>query len=258
MTDSLNSTAADNTQGGQQQPAGGDAAAQAAAAAQANQQQPAGGDATDTVTGGQDTTQGGQDGDTVSGGQDDGNGADGKPKPKDGEATKKAPEKYELNFGEGVKLSPEAQTQFEAIARELDLPQESAQKLAEFAPHLNKMYASQLIETAKKTSNQWAEATKADEEIGGKGDEKILSANLALAAKARDAFATPELLKLLAPFDPQTNPNGSGFGNHPEVVRLFTRLGKSISEDNKLVTGQGAQTQQSAATKLYGNTTKPK
>lgn len=180
---------------------------------------------------------------------------DGKDAAKDGKTEPRAPEKYELKVADGVALAPEVQTQFEALARELDLPQEHAQKLLDLAPDVSKMYASQLIATAKKTSEQWRENTKADKEIGGSGDQTILSQNLAFAAKARDSFASPELLKLLDPFDPEKNPNGTGFGNHPEVVRLFVRLGRSISEDNKLVSGDGAQSLQTAAQKLYSKTT---
>lgn len=191
--------------------------------------------------------------------KDDGKGTkdgDKKDPPKDGESKEKpagAPEKYELKPAEGVTITPEVQTQFEAIARELNLPQDKAQKLIDLAPHINKMYASQLVETATKISDQWTEETRSDKELGGGGDKAAYEATMALVAKTRDSFATPELLSLLQRFDATKNPNGTGLGNHPEVIRLFARIGKSISEDNKLVIGTGTpKTQAAAADRLYG------
>lgn len=174
----------------------------------------------------------------------------------DDKAAKKAPEAYDLKPAEGVIITPEVKTKFETVARELDLDQAQAQKLLDLGPELNKMYGAQLMANVEKATTAWAKETESDKEIGGGGDKAVLTANLALAAKARDAFASPELLKLLER-NTKENPNGTGLGNHPEVVRLFTRLGKAISEDNKLVTGSGSKgAELSAAEKLYANSTK--
>lgn len=166
----------------------------------------------------------------------------------------KAPEKYDIKVAEGIKITPEVLTTIEAYARANDLSQESAQALIDMAPQVSKMFASQLVETAKTASANWAEQTRSDKELSNGGDKPTLDANLALAAKARDAFASKELLALLGDFDPVKNANGTGLGNHPEIVRLFARLGKSISEDNKLVTGGASKTEKTAGEKLYGNT----
>ena len=63
----------------------------------------------------------------------------------------------------------------------------------------------------------------ADKEFGG----DKLNENLALASKAMDAFATPELKQVL---------DQTGLGNHPELIRAFVRVGRQISED-RLVPG---------------------
>lgn len=172
----------------------------------------------------------------------------------------KAPEKYEnFKLAEGVTVAPELQTKFETIARELDLPQESAQKLLDLAPEINKMNTSSLIAIADKKSTEWHEETKNDKELGGSGDKAAYDATMSLVAKTRDAFATPELLSLLQRFDAKKNPNGTGLGNHPEVVRLFSRIGKAISEDNKLVLSNAPPAQQAAAAdKLYASSTSKK
>lgn len=271
MTDTTLNDAAANTGGDNQQAGATDANKPATDANAANQQQDAGGDKAATDAAAKAATDAAAEGDKKPAddaakpdakadadkqGKDakDEKKPDGEKKPD--EKTVRAPDKYEdFKLAEGVKLAPELKGKFEAVARELDLPQADAQKLLDMAPELNKAFAAELIDIAGKTSLKWADDTKQDKEIGGGGDKATLDANLALAAKARDAFATPELLTLLAPFDAKTNPNGTGFGNHPEVVRLFTRLGKSISEDNRLVTGSGNKNEQSAAQKLYSKTT---
>ena len=87
--------------------------------------------------------------------------------------------------------------------------------------------AARQTEQIAKARNEWADTSRADKEFGG---EK-LAENLATAKKAMDAFATPELRTLL---------DESGLGNHPEVIRMFYRTGKAMSED-RFVTGQAAK-----------------
>lgn len=129
-----------------------------------------------------------------------------------------APDKYE--FANTDELDSAVLEQFSEVARELNLPQDAAQKvLDKMGPIIQTRQAEQ-IEAAR---TQWAEDAKVDKEFGG---EK-LQENLSYAKKAMEAFATPELRTLL---------NESGLGNHPEVIRVFVRAGKAISED-RLVTG---------------------
>ena len=72
----------------------------------------------------------------------------------------------------------------------------------------------------------WIKASQEDKEFGGSG----FKANLGVAAKAYKEFATPELRQLL---------DQSGLGNHPEMIRLFYRIGQKVSQDTG-VTGAGA------------------
>lgn len=126
-----------------------------------------------------------------------------------------APEKYEFKAAEGQKFDDAVLEQFSEVARELDLPQDAAQKvLDKMAPVLQARQA----EAVEKMRTEWADTAKTDKEFGG---EK-LNENLSVAKKALDQFATPELRTLL---------NETGLGNHPEVIRMFYRAGKAISED---------------------------
>lgn len=146
-----------------------------------------------------------------------------------------APESYEFKAPEGVSFGEGVIGAFSEVAKELNLSQDAAQKvLDKMAPAIQARQMEQ-IEAAR---NTWAEAAKADKEFGG---EK-LDENLATAKKAIDTFGTPEFRALL---------NDSGFGNHPEVIRVFYRAGKAISEDRFVAGGgEGARTD---ARRLYSN-----
>lgn len=152
-------------------------------------------------------------GQTTEGQKAEGEGAEGdagKPAEKVG-----APEKYEFKAPEGQSFDDAVIAQFSEVAKELDLPQDAAQKILDKVGPTILARQTEAIEAAK---TQWADTTKADKEIGG---EK-LDENLAAAKKALDKFGTPELRALL---------NQSGLGNHPELIRVFVRAGKAISED---------------------------
>ena len=139
-------------------------------------------------------------------------------------AAANAPESYEFTPAEGYEFDPKTLAAYSEVAKELNLPQESAQKILDkMAPAMAEKQAAQIEEIR----NGWAESSKADKEFGG---EK-LTESLASAKKALDAFGTPELVTLL---------NESGMGNHPDVIRFMVRAGKAISEDGFVLGGRGA------------------
>lgn len=148
-----------------------------------------------------------------------------------------APEKYEpFTAPEGTALDATVMTEFETAARELNLPQDAAQKLIDkMAPVMAKQQTAQL----EQLRTDWAAASTSDKEFGG---EK-LTENLGFARKAMDTFGTPELKTML---------NETGLGNHPDVVRFMVRAGKAISEDKIVTGGAPATANRSAAEVLYG------
>lgn len=149
------------------------------------------------------------------------------------EAKAGAPETYEFKAPEGGEFDQQVIGAFSEVARELDLPQDAAQKvLDKMGPVLQARHDEQLSAARE----EWASATKADKEIGG----DKLGENLAYAKQAREAFTTPEFRDLL---------EKSGLGNHPEVIRVFVKVGKAISEDG-FVTG-GGKAASADARRLY-------
>ena len=135
-----------------------------------------------------------------------------------------APAEYtDFTMPEGVTASPELLTEFKGAAKELGLSQEQAQKLVDLQAKFVLASAKEQQEQFTQLGNEWAQETK-----------KALGTNFAsemrFAAKARDQFASPELVQLL---------NDSKLGNHPEVVKLFIAIGKAVSEDG-FVSGRNA------------------
>ncbi|MHC7404086.1 peptidase [Klebsiella pneumoniae] len=148
-----------------------------------------------------------------------------------------APEKYEFQAGEGVELDAEALKDFEPVARELNLTNEQAQKLVDAYPKILAGVQQRQADAWQAQTEEWAATVKADKEIGG----DKLTANLGVAQRALDTFGTPALKEYL---------NGTGLGNHPELVKAFVKVGKAMSEDG-VVTGKESG-QRSAAEVLYG------
>ena len=160
-------------------------------------------------------------------------GKDGKPDDKPAGA----PDNYEFKAPDGVTLDDAVVGAFAEVAKDLNLPQEQAQKVIDkIAPVL----ATQATERLKAARTEWVETAKADKEFGG----DKLEENLGVAKKALEAFATPELRTLL---------EDSGLGDHPDVIRLFFRVGKAISEDGVVSGKPGTSAPLSIAQRMYPN-----
>lgn len=154
---------------------------------------------------------------------------------------KVVPEKYEdFTLPEGVAPNPETITQFTTLAKELELSQEQAQKLADIGAGIVKSNTEAQANVLREAVNGWREQSATDKEFGG---DKFTE-NLAVAKTALDTFGTPELKDLLVK---------SGLGNHPEILRAFYRAGKSISEDKVIPGGFGSTSTKSPADRLYGS-----
>lgn len=167
---------------------------------------------------------------------------DGKPaattEPKPAEpAAAKAPEKYEFKAPvEGETLDAGIAASFSEVAKDLNLPQEAAQKVID---KMLPVLAQRQVDAIAKARTEWETAATSDKEFGG----EALPQNLGVAKKAMDAFGTPELRTLL---------NESGLGNHPEVIRFMFRAGKAMSEDG-MVTGTKSAPTKTTAQRMYPN-----
>lgn len=141
---------------------------------------------------------------------------------------------------EGVKLDPEAAGEFKAIAQELGLKQEDAQKVADIGAKLAQKWASNQVEQVRLAGETWAQSSKTDKEFGG---DKFAE-NLSVAKQALDTFGSPELKAML---------KESKLENHPEVIRMLYRAGKQLSQDKFVPGGRPTTTGKDAASVLYPN-----
>ena len=148
-------------------------------------------------------------------------------KTSESETPEGAPEKYEFNnkvADAPDELDPEVLTAFGDVAKELNLPQDAAQKvLDKVAPVIQARQAKAI----EQTKVEWANQSKSDQEFGGES----LTDNLDVAKTSLDTFGTDALKSLL---------QETGLGNHPEVIRFMYRAGKAISEDSYVGNSEGA------------------
>jgi len=129
---------------------------------------------------------------------------------------------------EGIALDQAAMDRAIPLLKEAGLSQEKAQSLVTayanemktavsgvLTPEAMQGYMQQVV---AERSTQWAEQVKADKDIGGVHMDETHALIQAGIAK----YGTPELSAAL---------NETGLGNHPELVRLFRKIGADVRED---------------------------
>lgn len=137
---------------------------------------------------------------------------------KPGEAPKQegAPEKYaDFKLPEGVEIKKPLLEAFTAAAKELNLSQTAAQKLVDLQAQNVVSEIHERLTAFNAQVEEWGKQTR--EAFGAEWNKQSLA-----ASKAVERFGSPELRQLL---------NDSGLGNHPEMVKMFARVGLAISED---------------------------
>lgn len=150
------------------------------------------------------------------------------------------PTEVELKLPEGTLLKPETVEQIKSLAKEKNLSNEVAQELLNREHLALDSFHKQQVELVEKTKQVWAEESKKDAEIGGDN----FGRNLELAKRALEKFATPKFIQEI---------DSSGYGNHPEVIRIFTRIGKMIANDSLVMANShGASSAKSLEDVFYG------
>lgn len=133
-------------------------------------------------------------------------------------------EVYTLELPDGMTVDEAAFDEFVPVAKELKLKSADVQKLAPFYQKAVAYGAKQAQEALAAEVNQWAESTRSDKEIGGASlPDTLASARVALSKYGTEAL-TKELTR-------------TGMGNHPELIRIFARIGKAMSEDTHVAGG---------------------
>ena len=160
----------------------------------------------------------------------------------DATKTSKAPEKYELTLPEGSYLKESAVEKTASIAKERGLSNEEAQFVLEQS---SRAVEDHLLD-AQAVTEGWIAEVKSDKEIGGEHFNKSVES----AKRVIERFATDEFKNYL---------NETKFGNHPEVVRTFARIGRAMEEDSLIMPkGTPAANKKSPEELFYGTTTSKK
>jgi hypothetical protein len=162
-------------------------------------------------------------------------------------AAPKVPDEYKFELkdpeGQALEIDAEIVKSFSPLLKKHGITQEGANELAQaFMAELTRQ-DNVLSELYVGQRDSWATASKADKEFGG----PAFDANIAVARKAIARFGNDGLKNLL---------NETGLGNHPEVLRLFWKIGQKISEDSHVPGGNaGAGSEGDIAAKLFNHPT---
>ena len=142
---------------------------------------------------------------------------------KEAEAAEAVPEKYEFKAAEGMTLDQALVDKFIPVAKDLGLSQAKAQKLVDMYTDIVKSNEAAQANTFKNFVEELK--TETIKELGVNYKQE-----LSYAAKARDRFASTELIEKL---------NQSGLANDKDMVKLFIAVGKAVSE-GKVIEGKSA------------------
>ncbi len=157
------------------------------------------------------------------------------------DVTPKAPAEYTaFSLPEGMEINKDLLEESSALARELDLSQEQAQKFIDLQTK-DHQRAQDAQSTAWEDLNEgWVTQAQSDPEIGGTTLE--FESKVAIGLKAVETFGNDKLRTALTE---------TGAGNHPEMIRFMYRVGKAITEDTVDKAGQRSMTLPSVAKRLF-------
>jgi hypothetical protein len=151
----------------------------------------------------------------------------------------KAPEKYDLKLGDDSIFEKEDIERIEAKAKELNLNNEDAQSLLEMESGIISDYHDKLIKQVEDTQAGWIKEGENDKEIGGDNYKE----SVALSNRVVEKFGSEVYKKMM---------DDSGYGNHPEVIRIFAGIGKLMENDKGIFPNSHSSKEKTAEEVFYG------
>ena len=146
---------------------------------------------------------------------------------------------YEFVAPEGVTYDANMIEQATPLLAEANVPPEIAQKLVGVVAASIAAQEQARADAVAQQVQAWADATKADPEIGG----ARLPETIAMAQRAIHRFGGDDIKELL---------DSTGLGNHPAVAKMFAAIGRATAEDTAIRSATGSlPPQMGAADKLY-------
>jgi hypothetical protein len=175
------------------------------------------------------------------------------------------PDKYELKLPDNAGVNTAIVEKTAAIARELGLSQDNAQKTLTFvAQEAAAEVAVQLAaweppsDTNKEGGAKWREqeegwraASLADPDLGN-GKPEQLQANVTLASKVVGKFGDKDLAGFF---------EKSGLGSNPATLRFLSKIGKAMSEGSLVISDRAVvkdDSEEAKANRIYDHPTSRK
>ena len=164
---------------------------------------------------------------------------------KEGKQADDAPESYaDFDMPEGIEVDQELLGKALPVFKELNLSQDQAQKLVDLQAQTAQETTEALSQQHVDTVNDWKTALHADKEIGGDN----LNQSLADAKLFLKTHGDAETIKYL---------DESGLSNHPGLLKMFSKSGSLMREDNpggnNANTKQTGSSEQNRANVLYSD-----
>ncbi len=156
------------------------------------------------------------------------------------EAKKPDPE-FDIRLPDNSPLTVDDRDQLVAFAKEHKMNKDQAQAILDRESNAVNEFAVAQKEMVVEKAELWKQEVIADKELGG---EKF-NENISLAQTVIKTYGTENLKGLL---------DVSGLGNHPEVVRLFSRIGRTMSQDQLVNATVGPSVPKSVSEMFYGDT----
>ena len=149
------------------------------------------------------------------------------------------PETYELKFAKDSLIEGEAHhASVVEFAKQNNFTNEQAQALLDRDQKLVSSYREKIQEEYSQTVESWKTEASKDKEIGGDS----LDQNVIYAKRALGRFGTDKFAEALG---------STGFGNHPEIIRIFSKIGRSMADDTLDLSNSAAKKEVSAARIMY-------
>ena len=140
---------------------------------------------------------------------------------------KVVPEKYKLKLPEGHGISQSRLDSLQAAYKQAGYSNEEAQKWVDAEIKSRQSVVDEQKAQLESVQAKWLADSKVDSEIGGDKYNEAVH----LASQMIDKFASKEF---------KANLEATKFGNHPELVRMLYRIGKSFASDKFVDSSQKA------------------
>lgn len=134
---------------------------------------------------------------------------------------------YKLKLPENSLLNAKAIEEVTAFAKEKGLSPEQAQLTLERESNAVVAFAEAQQNQMELKKTEWYEAAKSDKEIGG----DIFAESAEMAKRVVNKYGSDAFKEEL---------ERSGLGNHPELLRVFARIGKAMQSDTLVRPGSMA------------------